>query len=210
MNSISASELIPDYYEMRVYFLGENEKILDEKKVTFAISPVGTIGHPIANLKSFPLSNKFLFYLMLADQYAKVNANEKALVNYKKAYRLNPNYKKGIIRYGHFLVKMKKFNKALEIVENLREDENFRFDYYLLKGLALAGKGNYVEAINNLLEGNKIYNSDIRLLNILGFCYFKIGRNNEALNALKASLNLNPQQKDIKKLVTEIEKNQSK
>jgi len=57
-----------------------------------------------------------------------------------------------------------------------------------------------------LLEGNKIYNSDTRLLNSLGFCYYKTKKVQEALDVLKASLRLNLNQEKIKKLIEEIEK----
>ena len=66
--------------------------------------------------------------------------------------------------------------------------------------------GNYPDAIDNLLEGNKIYNSEVRLLNSLGFCFYKTHQKKKALDALKASLGLNSQQESIKKLIQEIEK----
>ena len=68
------------------------------------------------------------------------------------------------------------------------------------------GMEQYEEAIEDLLEGNKIYNSDTRLLNSLGFCYYKTGEKDEALKVLKASLRLNPTQKEIERLIQEIEK----
>jgi len=68
-------------------------------------------------------------------------------------------------------------------------------------------KGKYGKAIANLLEGNKIYNSDTRLLNSLGFCYFKSGQKSKALDVLKASLRLNPEQTEIKDIIKKIENN---
>ena len=66
--------------------------------------------------------------------------------------------------------------------------------------------GNYPDAIDNLLEANKIYNSEVRLLNFLGFCFYKTDQKKKALDALRASLSLNSQQERIKKLIHEIEK----
>jgi tetratricopeptide (TPR) repeat protein len=67
-------------------------------------------------------------------------------------------------------------------------------------------KGEYRPAIQSLLEGNKIYDSDTQLLNALGFCFYKTGQKKDALNALNASLRLNPEQPDIKELVARVEK----
>lgn len=205
-HSIPAIDLVPDYYEMRLSFMDEKGITIDEKNANFIVSPLENISHPIARMKGFLLSNNFLYLYLLADQYEKLNDYEKAEANFKRAYELKPDYKKGLVRYSNFLLKIQKFKRASELIESLKEDERLRFEYYLIKGIALTGEGQYSEAINNLLEGNKIYNSDTKLLNSLGFCYYKIGKKKEALEVLKASLRLNPEQKKIKILIEEIGK----
>ena len=50
-------------------------------------------------------------------------------------------------------------------------------------------------------QGNRIYNSDTRLLNALGLCFLRTGRKKDALEAFRASLKLNPQQLEISKLL---------
>jgi len=142
----------------------------------------------------------------LAFQYGRVNEFEKAEANFKKAYELKPDYKEGVVEYAKFLLKIKKYDKSLELIENIKENEKLRFEYYLIKGRAYVGVGEYEKAINHLLEGNKIYNSDTELLNSLGFSYYKTQEKEKARQALKASLSLNPGQEGIKKLIAEIEK----
>lgn len=204
--SIPAKEFPPDYYEIKVSLVDKDENIVDEKKANFIVSPQDAIAHPIARAKVVSLSNSFLFYYMLAHQYNKVNALEKADANYEKAYRLKPEYKKGVVEYAHFLVKARNFSKCLELVETFKDEESLKFDYYLIKGRAWMGMGKYQEAIVSLLEGNKIYNSDTTLLNALGFCYHQTGQKEKALDVLKASLSLNPGQDEVKKLMNEVKK----
>ena len=144
---------------------------------------------------------------MLAEQYKKLDEEDKTEENFEKAYSLNKTYARGVREYGYFMLHTGKFTKALEIAENIKQDENMMFDYYLIKGQAQAGMGLYMQAVESLEEGNKIYNSDTRLLNSLGFCYYKTVRKSRALEVLKASLRVNPDQEDVKKLLTEIEKN---
>jgi tetratricopeptide (TPR) repeat protein len=135
-----------------------------------------------------------------------VKEYEKAEVSYNKAFGLKPDYRNGLIEYANFLIKVKKLAKGLELIESVKDDESLKFDYYLMKGRAYTGLEKYSEAIDNLLEGNKIYNSDTRLLNSLGFCYYKTRQRAKSLEVLKASLRLNPGQEKIKKLIGEIEK----
>lgn len=205
-HSFPAKDLSPDYYNVTLGLIDKDGKTVDEKTSNFIVSPLDVISHPIAHAKSFPLSSSFLYFYMLARQYNRVEEYEKAENNYEKAFKMNPDYKKGFIEYAHFLQKIKKFEKSLELIETIKEDQKLRFEYYLVKGKAYMGMEQYEEAIEDLLEGNKIYNSDTRLLNSLGFCYYKTGEKDEALKVLKASLQLNPGQEGIKKLIDEIEK----
>lgn len=205
-NTISGGELSPDYYKMTLSLKDKNGVTIDEKTVNFIISTQEVIAHPIAHSKAFSLLNNYLYFNMMAHQYENVGEYEKAEASYEKAYEANPDYKKGLIEYAHFLFKFKKYGKSLKLSESIENDEKFRFDYYLIKGKAYMGMGDYSKAIENLYKGNEIYNSDISLLNSLGFCYYKTGKRENALNALKASLSLNSKQPDVKKLIDEIEK----
>ena len=207
--SLPMEELVPDYYELNLRLKDEKEELVDSKQVNFIISPRAQLNHPISLHKIFSLGNRFLYYYILANQYERIDDNEKAEMSFKKAFELKSDYKEGLIGYANLLIKVKKYDQALELIENLKQDESFKFDYYLLKGRIMMGMERYPEAIEDLLEGNKIYDSDTRLLNSLGFCYYKTGQSKEALEVLRASLSLNPDQKGIKSLIEEIEKSSS-
>ncbi|MBA7681789.1 hypothetical protein ES703_90129 [subsurface metagenome] len=206
IRSISLQGLRPDYYKMKVNLKDGKGAIIDEEATNFIVSPKKIVPHPVILAKSICPSNNFLFFYSLAYQYDKVNELGKAEAAYKKAYLLKPEYKAGLVEYAYFLKKTKKFKKSLKLIEGIKEDEKFKFDYYMIRGNIYMEMGNYADAIGNLLEGNKIYNSEVRLLNSLGFCFYKTHQKKKALDALKASLGLNSQQESIKKLVQEIEK----
>jgi hypothetical protein len=206
---LSAKDFSPDYYEINLILKGGDGKTIDEKGEHFVISPETAVPHPISRAKGFALSNQFYYYYQLAHQYDRIHINDKAEAAFAKAMSLNPAYKEGIVEFANFLVKDQKFDRALEIIESVKDYEKTRYGYWVLRGLALMGKAMYAEAIASLLEGNKIYNSDTRLLNALGTCYFRTDKRPEALAALNASLKLNPNQPEVLKIVREIEgKNQ--
>jgi GWxTD domain-containing protein len=203
--SLPAAEFPPDYYDLMATLRNGKGDSLDERTAHFVLSSEKALPHPVSSVKSFPVAGSFMFFYMLAAQYDKIDENEKAEAAYKKAYGLNPSYKTKIPDYAGFLLKVKKYGEALELAESLRGDEKLRFQYCLLRGRALAGLERYAEAVEILGEGNKIYNSDTGLLNTLGFCYYKRGQIQNARNALNASLKLNPDQDEARKLLREIE-----
>ncbi len=206
--AIAAKDLSPDYYEMKLAMKDEKGLMLDERTAHFIISPSKGVPHPVTMTKPFPLSNYYLFVYSLASQYDRAGKPEKAGSYYEKAFSLKPEYHPGIIEYAQFLQKNKVFTKSLTLIENLKGDERLKFDYFLVKGKAYMGMEKYFTAIENFLEGNKIYNSDIRLLNSLGYCFYKTGDKKKALEVLRSSVRLNPEQKDIKALIQVIEREQ--
>jgi len=204
--SISAAELDPDYYEIIVRLVGAGGEVLDEKKDSFVVLPSPATGHPIANAKSFALANRFLYLYMLAQQSERMNRADAAKSWYGEAYRLNPEYKDGVVMYGSFLNKVGAFEEALTVAEKLRGDDRRQFQFFIIRGQALMGQNKFEDALTDLLQANRMYNSDTGVLNSLGMCYYRLGRKAEALDVLNASLKLNPDQEAVKKLIQEIGK----
>ena len=203
---IPAGDLEPDYYEIAVTLVGADGQVLDEKKDMVTISPAKAVGHPIAKAKGIPLANAFLFRYMLAEQLEKTGRPEAARTLYEEAYQLRPEYLDGVVRYANFLNKTGAYDDALKIVEVLRKDEKRQFVLHMIRGQALFGLAKYEEALDDLTQANRIYNSETAVLNGLGRCYEKLGRRAEALDAFKASLKLNPDQPEVKKIVEDLSK----
>jgi len=203
---IPAGELEPDYYEISVVLAGPGGEFLDEKTDTLTVSPAAAIGHPIANAKGIPVANQFLFRYMIGEQLEKTGRAAAAGAFYEEAFRSRPEYAEGVVRYANFLIRTGAFGRALEIAETLRADEKRQFVYRVIRGQALFGQEKYGEALADLEQANRIYNSETSLLNTLGRCYQKLGRKAEALEAWNASLKLNPDQPEVKKLAAEIAK----
>jgi tetratricopeptide (TPR) repeat protein len=89
-------------------------------------------------------------------------------------------------------------------VEKLKDDEKFALEYHLVKATALFGMKDYKEALNHLLKANTIYDSDIRVLNLLGFTLLNLNEYDEALKAFNASLSLNDKQTFIRDTVEKV------
>lgn len=203
-HTIPSLDLTPDYYELKLTLFDETGEAFEERKGHFVVSPAKAVAHPISHSKGVPMTSNFLFFFMQANQYEKVDNFELAEASYRKAYSLQPDYIRGLLDYGNFLLKVKKFEESLAIVESIKDNENLQFDYNLMKGKGLLGLERYKEALTFLLEGNKIYNSDIGLLNSLGLCYDRLGQFEEALKVLNSSIRLDPEQEAIKALIETI------
>jgi len=203
--SIAAAELPADYYEISLSLLDPQGRSLDEAKGNFVVSPQKTLPHPVVAVKSFPLTNRFLYLYMLARQYEEMGLMAQAGEAYSQARAANPSYLQRVPDYANFLLKAQKPDEALAVIEAVKDDTNLRFQYYLARGRALLALKRYDEAVQSLVMGNGIYNSDAGLLAALGESYDHQGEKDKALAALRASLRLNPDQPAVRTLISEIE-----
>lgn len=206
MPAVSTTGLPPDYYELAARLIGPEKNVLDEKSAQFVLSAEPALAHPIANSRSFSLANEFYIYYQLARQYDKLGAGDQAEACFAKGLARNPGYKEGVSDYARFLIKERKFDQALTVVEGLAGIDKGRFDYHTIRGLAFLGRNDPKAAVADLLEANKIYNSDTSVLNALGTSFLKLGQKDQALAAFQASLKVNTEQASIRKIVADLEK----
>jgi len=192
-------------YTIKVSILGEDDSVLGSRERAFVVSPLAAVPHPPFASKTLGPDNGFLFYTMVAQQYENVKNPDKAEFYYEKAFRLNQSYPQLLKLYASFLLEQKKYDKMLTVIENLKPHQKELFDYYALKGRALYYSGMYADAVDTLLEANKIYDSDVTVLNTLGLSLARIGEKEEAIKALSASLKIVDTQTDIARLLKQLE-----
>ena len=204
--TLSTSGLPADYYEVTARLIGPDKGLLDEKKAQFVLSSETALAHPIANSRGFSLANEFYLHFQRARQFDKMGAADQAEASFAKGLAKNPGYKEGVSDYARFLLKVGKFEKALTVVEGLAGVEQGRFDYHRVRGLALLGLDRPSQAIDDLLQANKIYDSDTSVLNALGASFAKTGMKEQALAAFQASLKLDGGQESVRKALADLEK----
>ncbi|MCP4152768.1 MAG: tetratricopeptide repeat protein [bacterium] len=203
-------KLNPDYYDLHVILKDKDGNTLATNKVQFSVSPVKTFAYPIETFKKMRVDNPFHFYYILGVQYDKSGNLAKAEEYFSKALESKPEFLKGYVAYLSVLNKGKQYDRVLREVEKINGNEELEFDYNLAKATALYGQKNYEEALKFLAKANTIYDSDLRVLNLLGFTFLNLNEYDEALKVFEASLRLSPNQKFIKKTVGDVKKIQLK
>jgi len=203
---LPVKQLSPDYYDIHLRLIDDAGEIIDSASAHFIVSPTQAVAHPTAYARGIPLAHSYVYFYMLASQFHRTGRLERAEDLYRRAFEMNPGYEKGLLEYAQFLNEIRKFSECLDLIDKIRVKEDLLFDYFLIKGKTYMGMERFVRAIENFEEGNKIYNSDTTLLNSLGYCYYRSAQTKKALDVLKASLRLNPEQDGVKKLIAEIER----
>ncbi|MCU0237508.1 MAG: GWxTD domain-containing protein [Acidobacteria bacterium] len=193
-----------DYYDLTLRLRSAAGAVLDSRSANFTLSPVQKLAHPIESYKQAQADNPFLFRYALGQQYQATGSLEKAEEQFAFSVRDNPGFAEGLVARLTVANRLKKFAEVLEAAEGLAGQEKFALEYHLAKGTAMFGLERLEAALDELLAAHKAYNSDTRVLNLLGTVFFRLGDMEEALKAFEASLKLNGSQPQVEKAVADV------
>jgi tetratricopeptide (TPR) repeat protein len=207
---IDKTDLHADYYELSVRLLAAGGTVLDSKSTDFTVSPIQKIAHPLETYKQMLVDNPYFFDYALGQQFEGTGDLEKAEACFAKSVADNPDFAEGYVAQFTLANQQQKYVQVLAAVESLARFGKFAFDYHLIKGTALFGLERYEPALAELLQANKIFNSDIRVLNLIGLSFLKLNDLEEALKAFQASLAVNGKQPRVEKIVAEIRSRSAK
>ncbi|MEW6455250.1 MAG: GWxTD domain-containing protein [Acidobacteriota bacterium] len=208
--TVSLNDFSPGEYKLRISLLNkENREVLFEEE-RFLISPIPFIPRPwMAYKTSFKSEDDpFLFYI-LGIQYLNMNKLKEAKETMEIALKEVPNSLQYSIGLAKIYLIENSFDKVIDLlspfISPLSSSEGQKnYEFYEILGMAYRGISKFNEAIENFKIALSLKGTDIRLLNLIGECYYNLGNKEEALKAFEKSIEINPNQDNIKNLIKEI------
>lgn len=196
----SLSDFPPAYYKIRVSLLDEGKKEILFEQSDFFISYLPSL--PRAWILSLPQpsSEDPMYANILGIQLL----NKKDMANARRllgdAYHKAPTSKKFALDFCRILFLHKEYQTVREIVSPFLKDER-KYEFLSIVGQASQGLGELAKAIAYYKEYLAHYGANLYVLNAIGDCYYRLGVIEEALVAYEKSLELNPKQDRIRKIV---------
>ncbi len=202
----SLENLSPGTYWLTVT-LKNGDRILDTKKEHFDITPVANFPRPWVFSKTLHPSSHPSYASILGKQYYSQGKTEKSLSYLERAFHSEPNSQDYAIALARVFLSSGYAEKAKTILLPFRKLPTPRYETYLFLGQAYLNLGEYDLAISVLSDAATHYGMNIPILNALGECYFRLGNKEEALAAWNKSLEMNPEQQELKAKVKSLTKN---
>jgi len=180
-----------------------NQQILTGSKY-FSVSPVRQIARPQIFSKVTSSVKGALVPYIKGMQYLNKGDVIKGSELLERAFYQNP----GIIDFALGLSRANLLLKRFEKIESILLPflDNSNPIYEVLNYLAEAKKGlsQYEEAVKYYKDIISHFGLSLDILNSLGYCYYRLGDFSEARAAWKKSLEINPNQPEIKKSLDSI------
>ncbi|MFW6160069.1 MAG: GWxTD domain-containing protein, partial [Acidobacteriota bacterium] len=197
------TDFSPGHYLIKVSLFDNREDIVIFEQSFFSISPFSSMPRPWVLSFPMPPSNHPMYSNIIGNQLLNKKHLSEAKALLGKAYHQEPLNVKFALDFSHILYLIKDYRGVKETAEKfLDHQEKHRF--LELLGKSCQKLGEFQQAISYYKEYLSHYGTNLNILNSVGECYYNLGNKKEALVAWEKSLEINPNQENIKKVVESI------
>lgn len=195
--------LPPAYYNIKVTLLDNTKKEILFEQSDFLISHIPYLHRPWTLSIPMPPSSNPMYANILGIQFSNKKNLQKAMFFLEDAYRKNPSSAKYALDFCRVLFMGKEYEKVKNVASPFLNDEQ-KHEFLSLIGQSCHALGKLEEAITYYKDYLSHYGVNIHILNSIGECYYRLGNKEEAVVAWEKSLEINPKQENIRKLVESI------
>lgn len=195
----------PDYYKIKVSLLDSRGNELLTQDEDFEITTTPDISRPVIISKVQPGFDQGEYDCEVGLQLLNLGKNKEALFYLEKAYAKNPAQLKYSLALSQALFMVEQYNRIKEILLPFKEEKETDLVLYFL-GKSVHSLGQLDEAIALYSDYLSRFGLNLEILNLLGTAYYQKGDIAEALKVWQRSLEISPDQENIKKLVQSLQK----
>jgi len=201
--NFSLEDLSEGQYKLKVHLLDQQENKLLEAERNFSVTRKAQPGSWYVAQTNPPADDPYYNYAR-GNQLLNQREMDKAILELKKAHEGNSDSLEYALSYSRALLIAEDFEEVIEVLSPYAAAgaEKFELFYYLGEAAKRIGEpeaavGYYKKALNQ--RGNMV-----EILNSLGSCFLELGDRAEALRAWEKSLEINPNQSEIRESVRKI------
>jgi len=207
LEEIPLDKFSPGIYTVDVSLLDrEGRKYLSERKA-LSVTTKPFPGSWVVAQTNPPADDPYYSYI-LGNQFLNKGDIQKAQEELAKAYKRKPDSLDYALSYARVLLILKESQRVREILTPFDKAGKENFELYYNLGKTSQELGKLEEAVSYYQKALSHKGNVVEILNSIGECYFALGDNKQALRAWKKSLEINPKQEKIKKIIESLKEKQ--
>jgi len=193
------TDYVVAHYGLKVSLIEEGKEILagtEEFDVTFR----DAVPRPWFYSKVMPDLSDPAYGRIIGGQLYNAGRPEEAKVHLEKAFQADPASADTALALGQTYAALKDYDKAVSVLSSfLNPVQAPKYEIFVLAGQARQMRGDFSGAVEVFDRAVSHFGVNAVLLNAIGECHFQLGKPKEALAAWEKSLQLDPNQPEIKK-----------
>jgi len=202
---LSMEKLAPAYYRVRVTLLDGGNAVTSAEE-RFEVTSVASFPRPWVYSRFLAVPQESIYPLLLGTQYLSAGDKDKARDQLERAYQNRPKSFRYVLSLARGFFELGDFQKTIGLLQPFAGTETQSYDLLFLLGRTYQGLGDCGQALSFYQKGISQFGVNVPLLNYAGECHLKLGQTAEAIAAWQKSLELNPNQPEIKARLASLKK----
>lgn len=187
-------------YTARIVLKDKNDRIVLSAQEDFLL-----VDQPLPrawiNAKKIDEANDAVYSYLVGTQFLNKGEIEKARLKLDEAYQKDRESLDFALGYAEVLFASKEFKRIKEILKPFESREVEAFTFYAYLGRASQALAEYGQAIAYYQKYMEHEGLNYKILNAVGQCQMALGDTEEAIRAWEKSLEINPDQLEIRHLL---------
>jgi len=197
----SLADFSPAHYFLSITLLLDGQEKLTVKD-EFDLTYLETLPRPWVLSRVLPPASDPYYGWILGNQLYNLGRLAEARTVLEAAMAKAPGNQDLAMELARVYVGLKDYERAAKILDSfVSAEQGVRYETYVVAAQAFFNIGQYEKALTILDKAVAQHGSDIQLLDLIGDCYFKLGKKEEALAVWQKSLEINPEQPEVKKKI---------
>jgi tetratricopeptide (TPR) repeat protein len=201
LEEFSLAEFSPAHYKIQASLLVNGQEVLsgrDEFDVTYQEQ----MARPWVSSRSLPNPDDPIYDYLVGSQFFNGGKMEEAQQNLEKAYQKKPDSMEIALSLAQVdMARAENAKVEALLLPFFSQAQPPKYELFIALGKAYQSLGQLSKAVDVYDKAISHYGINLNLLNNLGECYFRLGNAKEALRAWEKSLEINPNQPQVKKYV---------
>jgi len=193
-------------YRVRASVLDASGRTILAESARFGLTPVSYVPRPLVFTDPMPDAGSAVLDYLLGGQYFNLEDFGRAESFSREAHRREPSSPRFALGYARVLLAQGRLQETRDVLEPFITGGGAEATALEFMAEACRGLGEYPRAARVYDDYLKRFGVKLSVLNGLGECYLRTGDTDKALAVWEKSLELNPDQDEIKKAVAEIKK----
>ncbi|HRD01804.1 MAG TPA: GWxTD domain-containing protein [Candidatus Saccharicenans sp.] len=197
----SLSDFSPAHYFLDVTLLIDGQEKITSKD-EFDLTYLETLPRPWVLSRILPPATDPYYGWIIGNQLYNLGRLSEARTVLEAAMAKAPGNEDLAMELARVYVGLKDYQLAAGILDSfISSDQGVRYETYFVAAQALFNIGQYEKALTILDKAVAHHGSDVQLLDLIGDCYLKLGKKQEALAVWQKSLEINPDQPELRKKI---------
>jgi len=200
----SLADFQPAHYFLNVSLLADGKEEITTRE-EFDLTYLESLPRPWVMSRVLPAVDDPYYGYIIGHQLHNLGRLSEARAVLENAWSRSSQSEELGMELAQVYVALDENEKAAAILENfINQEKPAHYETYLTAGQALFRTGQFEQAISVLDKALNHYGTNINLLNLIGECYLGLGKKEEALAAWQRSLEISPDQPELKKRIQSI------